>query len=408
MTGSTVALVTSGRAAWLATLFRSAYARNLGLAAAFLLAIAFDIAIGLHYFSQQADYGTLGFDFRGTLYEPARAIVHGASPYPDPTVAQVQVGNPALYPPLFMLVVVPLTVFPWQVAFGMWVAVLAAGLFATVWLLGGRDWRCYVAVALIPTLWVGLVYGNVAVLLLPLAALAWRLRDRQPLLAGAAVGLAIAAKLYLWPIAIWLLATRRFSALVSAVVTAIGGALFAWSAIRFDGLTSYPDLLRVAETVYAGHSDSLATAAAALGLGTSIQRLVCLGAALLIGALAFGFGARGHDASAFSLTVLAAILGASIAWPYTFTLVLVPIAIAYPRFALAWLAPMLFLLAEALPRPVLEALPSRRPVGVPSVVWAFDQAPPGLWPALGYAGLAAAMVALAIARIERGRSPSVE
>jgi len=380
--------------------FRSQYVRNLAIATCLLLAIAFDAALAFHYFAQQADYGTIGFDFRGTLFEPAQAIVHGSSPYPDPTVQQVQVGNPALYPPVFMLAVVPLTAFSWQVAFGIWVTVLALGLLATVWLLGIRDWRCYVAMALLPTLWVGLVYGNVAVLLIPLAALAWRSRDRSPILAGLAVGLSVAAKLYLWPLAIWLLATRRLKAFVSAVVTGLVGTLVAWAVIGFDGLADYPGLLRVAEKVYAPHSYSLATAAAALDLGPGYQRAVCLLAAAIFAAAAFVAGRRGKDETSFALTVLAAVLGASIAWPYTFTLVIVPVAIAFRRFGLAWVAAMLFLVAEALPRPVLDHVPAGRPDEVPRVVWIFNQAPAGLWPALGYAGLATALVLLAVTKVE--------
>ncbi len=50
----------------------------------------------------------IGFDFRGTLWEPARALLDGTPIYPEPTREAVSVGNPAVYPPVFILASVPL------------------------------------------------------------------------------------------------------------------------------------------------------------------------------------------------------------------------------------------------------------------------------------------------------------
>jgi hypothetical protein len=373
------------------------------MVALFLLAIGWAVAFGWVYVQNQANDGTIGFDFRGTLYEPAQRIADGESPYLAPVREEVEVGNPPLYPPLVMLAVVPLTALPWQLAFAVWAAVLVGGVLLALRVLGVRDPRCYVAALLPAALLLGVTWGNVAVLLIPLAAVAWAYRDRSPILSGAAVGLAVAAKLYLWPLGVWLLATRRYPAFGSSMVTAIVGILGAWAVIGFDGLLDYPDLLRVAEEVYAGHSFSLATAAAALDLGTTAGPALCVGAAALVSAVAFVVGRRGLDAAAFSLVVLAAILGAAIAWPYTFTLVVVPIAIAFPRYSAVWLTPMLLLAAELMPRPQVESLPPGRPDGVPPVVWAFNNAASGFWPALGYAGIAAAITGLAVFGVSNNR-----
>ena len=85
-----------------------------------------------------------GFDFRGTLWEPARALLDGNSIYPPPTHAAVVVGNPAVYPPLFILATVPLALVPVGAAAWLWLVLLAAGVAASLWILGVRDWRCYV------------------------------------------------------------------------------------------------------------------------------------------------------------------------------------------------------------------------------------------------------------------------
>ena len=52
-------------------------------------------------------------------------------------------------------------------------------------------------------------------LMLPVAV-AWRYRDRARI-AGIALGVAVAAKLFVWPLVVWLLLTRRFAAAVWAV-----------------------------------------------------------------------------------------------------------------------------------------------------------------------------------------------
>ena len=62
----------------------------------------------------------------------------------------------------------------------------------------------------------GLYFGNLTILLVLLVALAWRYRD-EARLAGLALGVAVAAKLFVWPLVVWLLLTRRFRAAAWAV-----------------------------------------------------------------------------------------------------------------------------------------------------------------------------------------------
>lgn len=53
-------------------------------------------------------FDTHGFDFRGTLWEPARAVLDGSSPYPDPDDPSIVTGNPSVYPPLAIVVSIAL------------------------------------------------------------------------------------------------------------------------------------------------------------------------------------------------------------------------------------------------------------------------------------------------------------
>ncbi len=79
------------------------------------------------WFKSGFDNDVIGFDFEGTLWDPARAILEGRSPYPAPVESEVEVGNPALYPPLSMLVVSPLDSSPWSIGVAVWAVILAAG-----------------------------------------------------------------------------------------------------------------------------------------------------------------------------------------------------------------------------------------------------------------------------------------
>ena len=227
----------------------------------------------------------IGFDFRGTLWEPARALLDGIPIYPEPTREAVSVGNPAVYPPVFILASVPLALLPATVAAWLWLVVLAAAVLASMWILEVRDWRCLVLAVTSPVVVHGLWYGNLTVFLVLPLALAWRYRDRAPVV-GIAVGAAVAAKLFVWPLVVWLLLTRRFRAAAWAVGSAAVIVLGAWALVGFQGLRDYPTLLRAVQDVYAVRSLSLSTVAGALGASVPAAVAVAAVAGLACLALA--------------------------------------------------------------------------------------------------------------------------
>ena len=353
--------------------------------------------------------GTIGFDFEGTLWDPAIAIREARSPYPAPLVSEVEVGNPALYPPLLIFTVVPLTLLALPAAMVVWLALSVAAIAATLYLLEVRDLRCY-ALALISTPAItGLIWGNATLLLLPLVALAWRYR-RDELRSGVLVGLAIVSKLFLWPLIFWLLGTRRYKAAGAAFLATGLGTFAPWSVIGFDGLSAYRDLMTVAGEVYGVHSYSIATALSAMEVETTTAIDATLGLGLVIAALAFLVGRRGADEVSLSLAILAGIFGSPIVWEHYYALLLVPLAIARPRFSALWLLPLLFYVTHRLPRPRLLAgelepggVACCKPDGVPLSSWVFNHAPAGLWPALGHAALAVLLVGIAAWTVTRSK-----
>jgi hypothetical protein len=356
------------------------------------------------------DNNVLAFDFRGTLWDAAIAVREGHSPYPAPVVDEVRVGNPAVYPPLLMLLVAPLTFLPWAVGATLWTCALCAGVAGALYVLGVRDLRCYAFAFLTNLVVTGLVFGNATLLLVPLVALAWRWRDQWARV-GACVGLVIASKLFLWPLLFWLLGTRRYRAFGAAIAIALAAVVLPWAVIGFAGMSTYPDLLRVAEEVYAVHSYSIATMLSALGTETELAARAALAVGLGLAAAAFYVGRRRADSVSLSVAVLAAILGSPIVWPFYYALLLVPLAIARPRFSALWLLPGLFYFAYRLPRPRLSSSAVEPggsawpvPSDVPLASWIFSHAPPGLWPAVGHGLIASALVALGAWAVLQARS----
>jgi hypothetical protein len=97
-------------------------------------------------------------------------------------------------------------------------------------------------------------YGAVGPLLV-LIALVWRLRDR-PVVAGIATGGVVVLKLFVWPLALWLVLTGRLRAAALAAATVVGLGLASWAAIGFQGISAYPRLLRKLADVEAENSYS--------------------------------------------------------------------------------------------------------------------------------------------------------
>jgi len=342
----------------------------------------------------------IGFDFRGTLWEPARALLDGAAIYPEPTRDIIVLGNPAVYPPVFILVSVPLALLPVAAASWLWFCVLGACVFAAMWILGVRDWRCLVLALTSPVTIHGLFYGNLTIVMVLLVAVAWRFRERA-WIAGLALGAAVAAKLFVWPLIVWLLVTRRFRAAVWAVGSAAVLVLGAWALIGFEGFRDYPTLLREVQDVYALRSISTSTVAGALGASVPVAVAVAAIAGLAcVGAAAWLARREDGDRRAFAVLVTACVLASPIVWPNYAALLFVPIAVTWPRLAPAWFfGYATWLLGAIAPKPTVSDV-CCRPADVPEQAWAWSHTEPVLWYALGFTAVVAA-VGIVLARASR-------
>jgi hypothetical protein len=292
------------------------------------------VLIGLALFYWVKGYG---IDFNANVWEPGRAVLHGNSPYPKPELSALVGHTTFLYPPPLLLLDVPLALLPHAVARGLFWILTASAVLGALRLVGVRDWRVYFCASLVFPVWYAEVFGNPTLLLLVPLALAWRHRD-EPWAAGVAVGVVVALKLILWPLGLWLLATRRYRATGIAVGTSVATIVLTWAMIGFKGLADYPHLLRMfSETTAGPRGFTLSTLARQLGLGSGFAHGVqwACGIALLALVVALATRADG-DRRAFSVALAAALVITPVVEEKYLALLLVPLALARPDFGASW------------------------------------------------------------------------
>lgn len=286
-----------------------------------------------------------GFDFNIFL-RAADDVLNGHSPYPAQPHSFTSDAN-YVYPPLFAFLSTPLTAVPYSVAVGIFAAASIGALMLSLYLFGVRDWRCYSLVVVFPLTRDGFTLGTIGPFLLVTIALAWHFRDRLRVVSAASVGVGIILKLFLWPLVIWLAATRRVWAALLSVLLGALIALVCWAAIDFRGLTDYPALLRRLSHLESLKSYSVVALGHALGLPVSVAWAVAIaiGAALLIAVVRTGRDTkrppRERDAVSLTYAVAAALVLSPILWSHYLVLIVVPIALARPRLSPLWFVPLI-------------------------------------------------------------------
>lgn len=284
----------------------------------------------------------IAMDFR-QFYRAAEKILAGESPYLPAGEPLLWWGGPYPYPPLPALTAIPLTLLSLEAAGLVVMAALVLVVPATLAVLGVRDWRCYGIVMLWPPVISAIQTGNVTLWFGLALAVAWRFRDRWAP-SSAALGLTLAVKFFLWPVVVWLAATRRYAAAVASCV--IGAALLvaSWVPLGFAGFVDYPDMLRRLEDTVGDDSYTLYIVGLDAGLPSEAARAVwiAVGGGLLAASVALA--RRGEERASFLVAVAACLALSPIVWLHYFALLVVAVAIARPRLGVLWLAPLAFVL----------------------------------------------------------------
>jgi hypothetical protein len=269
-------------------------------------------------------------------------VLHGRSPYPPLDRLAIERAQDLVYPAPVALVGTPFSLIGYSLASVIWVILMVGATVLTLRILGVTDWRCYGAVFLSAS--VMSVYGSGALssILALGVAVVWKYRDR-PRIAGPVLALVIVAKIFLWPLLLWLLVTRRTRATALAAATGVAVTFGSWAAIGFAGLTDYPRLLNMLADVWQWRSYSPQALWLALGVPNGVARVLVVGVGIAaLGAIVLLARREDGDRRALTAAILAALLLSPIVWLHYFVLILVPLALARPRFSALWLVPVAF------------------------------------------------------------------
>jgi hypothetical protein len=314
---------------------------------------------------------TLQLDFNGDLYLAGTRILHDVNPYQPRTLAAeaaliraggtLQTTSFPRHPAPVLVAAVPLSLLPRVAADIVFLAASLVAVILGLWMVGVRDWRCIaVAVVSAPAAW-GVLLGNLSPLLMLGGACAWRWRAHvwRP---AAVVAAMILSKVFVWPLAVWLLATRRLRAVAALALLAVVGAIAGWAVISFDGLTDYPQMLLNIATIGERRGCSLVAVLMSVGLPAEAARIGALACAGALLALAAKVARRPDgDRHAFGLAVMACLTATPIVWAHYLVLLYLPIALLSPRLSGLWFVPMIAGIMYPGPAPhseVISALPS--------------------------------------------------
>lgn len=259
--------------------------------------------------------GNFALDFHYAYFEAGRALLNGESPYPVTSV--VWERSHFVYPMTAAVVFVPFAVLPHLMGDILFTAISTICLFAGMRLVT-KDWRILGALLLWPAVLIGVQTANLTLLLVLCVAVVWRYRESP--WSGVVLGVAVALKPILWPMAIWMIARRRYRpAVVSGLVA---GTLTGATFLAFGGFTQYVDVSRaLAET-----------------LGPESYSLMALGIpgwAVAVPILLSCFFA--DDRRAFTLALAASLAISPIVYVHYLALLAVPLALAFPTFGPVWL-----------------------------------------------------------------------
>jgi glycosyl transferase family 87 len=287
------------------------------------------IAVIATMFVVGLDSRPLSHDFHFELYPEAKELLAGRNPFPGDDFDPASPPN-LIWPPVAAYLVAPLTLFPRDTA-DLLMACLGLLCFAaSLRVVGVRDWRVYGAFALWPQVAGEMRLSHLTPQLCLLSALAWRSR-RRLIVPGALVGFAVALKLFVWPLFVWLLAIRRPVAAGVSVLVAGASLLLV---LPFTGLGDYVGALLELGRAFDQDSYTIGGMALQLGLPEAAARgvtIVC-GTALLFAAW------RNRS---FALAIATALTVSPIIWLDYYAVAGIPLAIARPRVSLVWLLPVL-------------------------------------------------------------------
>ena len=278
-------------------------------------------------------------DFEGGPWVAGHRLLSGFSPYVGPHSAQLQ-GITFVYPAVAAILLAPFSLLSQGAAGAVFTLVTVAAALVTLRVMEVKDWRVYGVAMMWPEVVSAWETANVTLLVGLAIALAWRYRDR-PVVVGGLVALVISTKPFVWPLALWLFATRRHRALGFTLGLGLVINLFAWAVVGFDQIARYSALM----STLAKNQENRGYSLVAMVLNRGGDRFLAYGVLIGVTALVAGAclvsGRRRGGRPAFALAIAACLVTSPLSWLHYFALLIIPLALARPRLSTLWLVPLL-------------------------------------------------------------------
>jgi hypothetical protein len=277
--------------------------------------------------------GTVGYDF--LAYQHAANRVLAGEPLYDPSAQQAGGFGLFLYPPPFVLLVLPFASFDPGLAAWVWIGLSLAAFVVGVILLPVRPtvrWLILLLAALSWPFEYGLRLGQVGQLLFVLFAVGWRWLE-----AGRAVGgsAALGAIVKIQPglVLVWAALTRRWGAVVVGLV--ILGATAVVTTIVAGGPTvwfDYVSLLRnVNDPITTPHNFTPGAVAFQLGAAPGVATGIQVASSVFVVVVAVFAALRISAAASYLAAVIASQLLSPVLWDHYAMLLLLPVALLLDR-----------------------------------------------------------------------------
>jgi hypothetical protein len=285
-------------------------------------------------------HGSLALDFHHEFWPGAHRLLNGLGVY-DRSWMNLSGGLAFPYPALTAVVFVPFALVGRSAADGIITVVDLSAVLLALRVLRVRDWRLYgLALILWPVVQAWQSANLTLILALGMAWL-WRQRD-HPLVAGALVAALISLKPFVWPLALWLLATRRYRALGYAAFCGLALNAIVWGIVGFGQIHAYASLTSALNDIQDRRGYSIFSLIMHLGAGRGLAYALGLTAVAALAAACLLVGRRGSARAALTLCVAECLLATPVLWTHYFALLIIPLALYRPRLDSVWLAMLLF------------------------------------------------------------------
>lgn len=292
------------------------------------------------FLSHWAAEDAIAVDFHHYYWPAGDRVMHHLSPYVYGPwyAAEVPVGF--VYPAPAAVLFAGVAVIPRDIGDVLFTALAIGAPLIALWLLDVSDWRLYALVLLWPPVLFGIQTANLSTLIVVALAGIWRMRDR-PFAAGVILGVVVALKVFLFPLGLFLLASKRYGALGYAIGTACIVSVAAWVIVGLDEIQRYRATVAEFTRLREDYGYSVIGFVERLGGARPVAYAIAVALAATAALAAVVYARRGQEGTSFSLALSAGLLATPILWQHYLVMLLVPIALREPRLDPLWTLPIL-------------------------------------------------------------------